>query len=196
MCHPQCLSFSQEVSISQSKSHYWIIYGYIVSCTHNNAINHQNDPYENCFIKEYLLTICSRYLIVVVNSTKNPHRSAVAKDINDTILKWWATKGVSVLYWSKEEQENRLITAFEKWKTVQGVWSAAATSVSIQPKPGVSCNSMMSRSMSNNCTTYKKVALLEPDAISPQMEVALKAHTRDGIRSRGHLRVVLKSFVP
>jgi hypothetical protein len=132
---------------------------------------------------------------VVVNGTKNPHRSAVAKDITDAIIKRRAAKGVSALYWSKEEQESRLTVAFEKWKTVQDVWSAAALSVCGQQVSSV-IDSMMSRSMSINCATYKKDALLEPDKISHQMAVALKVRIRDGIQSRDHLRAVLKSFAP
>jgi hypothetical protein len=82
-----------------------------------------------CEKKECMLTGVTRYLIVVVNGTKNPHRSAVAKDITDAILQTRSSKGVSAVYWNKEEQERRLTAAFEKWAQQTDVWSAAAPKV-------------------------------------------------------------------
>jgi hypothetical protein len=67
----------------------------------------------------YTLT---RYLIVVINGTKNPHRSEVASDISEAILKTKAGKGVSATYWSKDEQVTRLTAAFDKWAQKGSVW--------------------------------------------------------------------------
>jgi hypothetical protein len=72
-----------------------------------------------------------RYLIVVINGVKNPHRSAVAKDITDAILKTRAVKGGSAEYWSKDEQILKLANVFEKWSAKGGVWSAAASKASV-----------------------------------------------------------------
>ena len=71
-----------------------------------------------------------RYLIVIINGTKNPHRSAVAKDITDAILKTHATDGKPAAYWSKGEQECQLEAAYEKWLKHGKVWSVAASNVS------------------------------------------------------------------
>ena len=65
-----------------------------------------------------------------MNGTKNPYWSAVAKDIIDAILEKCASKGVSAVYCSKENQETRLTAAFEKWADKPDVWSAAAPKVS------------------------------------------------------------------
>jgi hypothetical protein len=54
----------------------------------------------------------------------------VAKDITDAILKARSGKGVSAMYWKKNEQEINLIAAYEKWLKKGGVWSAAADKVS------------------------------------------------------------------
>ena len=81
----------------------------------------------------------TRYLIVVVNGTKNPHRSAVAKDIINAILETRASKGVSAIYRSKEDQESRLTAAFKKWSERPEVWSAAA------PKVSASCRVMVEK---------------------------------------------------
>lgn len=70
-----------------------------------------------------------RYLVVVLNGTKNPHRSGVAKDIRDAILKAGSTPESPAKYWSKEEQAVKLTAAYEKWEKVPGVWSAAAQKV-------------------------------------------------------------------
>ncbi|KAL6303302.1 hypothetical protein BKA93DRAFT_818125 [Sparassis latifolia] len=59
-----------------------------------------------------------RYLICVNNGTKNPYRQDVARDIIDAILKTPAD--------NKEQQEKRLMEAYEKWEEKGGVWSAAA----------------------------------------------------------------------
>ncbi|KAF7969565.1 hypothetical protein HWV62_26925 [Athelia sp. TMB] len=70
-----------------------------------------------------------RYLVVTIGGTKNPFRSEVAQDITNTILKTRAKKGASATYWGKEEQERRLIEAYDKWSKKGGVWSAAAAKI-------------------------------------------------------------------
>lgn len=73
--------------------------------------------------------VCSRYLIVIVNGTRNPHRSEVAMDVRNAVLKTGSTPEKPATYYSKEEQAVRLTNAFEKWETKGGVWSAAARKV-------------------------------------------------------------------
>ena len=70
-----------------------------------------------------------RYLIVIINGTKNPHRSEVAKDIHDSVLKTGSTPKAPATYYSKEEQAVRLMDTYEKWEKKGGVWSAAASKV-------------------------------------------------------------------
>ncbi|OBZ68322.1 hypothetical protein A0H81_11831 [Grifola frondosa] len=67
-----------------------------------------------------------RYLICISGGTKNPKRAEVARDIVDAILKTTADKYNLAVYWSQEEQETRLIGAYEKWVRIGGVWTAAA----------------------------------------------------------------------
>jgi hypothetical protein len=81
----------------------------------------------------------SRYLIVVIGGTRNPHQKAVARDISGAILQSKAGKGVSTVYWSKEEQEAKLTAVFEKWSQKGGVWSEAAKKVRL-PKSSEFCN--------------------------------------------------------
>jgi hypothetical protein len=54
----------------------------------------------------------------------------VANDITDAILKTRAKSGSISTYWTKEEQEQRLIAVYKKWSHKGGVWSAAAPKVS------------------------------------------------------------------
>lgn len=70
-----------------------------------------------------------RYLIVIINGTKNPHRSEVAKDICDSVLKTGLTPKALATYYSKEEQAVRLTDAYKKWEKKGGVWSVAASKV-------------------------------------------------------------------
>jgi len=64
-----------------------------------------------------------------MNGTRNPHRSAVARDITNAILKTQAVGGVGATYWSQEEQETRLVAAYDKWQKKGGVWTMAASEV-------------------------------------------------------------------
>ncbi|PIL30719.1 hypothetical protein GSI_06887 [Ganoderma sinense ZZ0214-1] len=70
--------------------------------------------------------VIMRYMICVLRGTKNPHRREVAEDISSALIKTKAHDGIPARYWSKEEQEDRLVKAYEKWIAVEGVWSAAA----------------------------------------------------------------------
>ncbi|TFK79507.1 hypothetical protein K466DRAFT_505420, partial [Polyporus arcularius HHB13444] len=67
-----------------------------------------------------------RYLICIVNGTKNPHRTAVARDLSGAIVKCTANGRVPAVYWGQSEQENRLQAVYDKWSAQGGVWSAAA----------------------------------------------------------------------
>jgi hypothetical protein len=71
-----------------------------------------------------------RYLIVIIEGTKNPHQSAVTKDITDVILKTCAMDGKPATYWSKGEQKSRLEVAYGKWLKHGKVWSAVASNMS------------------------------------------------------------------
>lgn len=77
------------------------------------------------------LTLFDRYLITVLNGTRNPHRSGVAMDIVNAILKTRSTPDTPSTYWTKEVQAVRLKEAFEKWQKVPDVWSAAALKVRV-----------------------------------------------------------------
>ncbi|KAJ3474041.1 hypothetical protein NLI96_g12682 [Meripilus lineatus] len=67
-----------------------------------------------------------RYLVAVMNGTKNPYRSQVGAAIRDAILQVPAKDGVPAQYWDKETQEARLQAAYTKYSRLGGVWSAAA----------------------------------------------------------------------
>lgn len=71
-------------------------------------------------------------MVTVVNGMHNPHRLEVGKDITHAIIKTSATPSCPSTYWSQEEQEERLIAAYEKWTLHGGVWSAA--SIDVSPK--------------------------------------------------------------
>lgn len=75
------------------------------------------------------LTSQIRYVAVILNGARNPHRSEVAKDITDAVLKTRASEGTPATYWSQSEQEIRLEAAYNKWAAHGGVWSAAAREV-------------------------------------------------------------------
>ena len=64
-----------------------------------------------------------------MNGMRNPHFSAMARDITDAILKTQAIGGASATYWSQEEQETCLVAAYEKWQKKGGVWTMAASKV-------------------------------------------------------------------
>lgn len=102
-----------EVAVLQDVWH--VIMRYTFFFTHVSSIL---QPYHLC-----------RYMVCVLGGTKNPHRAEVAEDISSAIIKVKAHDGIPARYWTKEEQEERLVMAFEKWDTVGGVWSAAAEKV-------------------------------------------------------------------
>jgi hypothetical protein len=56
----------------------------------------------------------------------------VAQDITKAILKTSATDKACATYWSKEEQEQKLQAAYEKWSKESTVWSAAASKVRLR----------------------------------------------------------------
>ena len=143
--------FSWDKYNQTTKAYTWIVHGDIVSCTHNISMNDSNHCEKNCYEKICVLIFFARYLIVVVNGTKNPHRSTVAKDITDAILQTRASKGVSAIYHSKEEQESRLTTAFKKWSARPDVWSAAAPKVSASYHMNDSATNWNNRFLLNNC---------------------------------------------
>jgi hypothetical protein len=56
----------------------------------------------------------------------------VATDITNAILKMHATNEKGAEYWSKTEQEEKLVAAFNKWARKGTVWSAAAQKVRLR----------------------------------------------------------------
>ncbi|KAG2033048.1 hypothetical protein BDR03DRAFT_985296 [Suillus americanus] len=56
-----------------------------------------------------------RYIAAMLHSNKSPYRAAVAADIIGAILEKHAECGGPAEYWDQEEQEWRLIVAFDKW---------------------------------------------------------------------------------
>ena len=65
----------------------------------------------------------------MLGGTKNPFRGEVGEDISNAIFKSKAHDGIPARYRSKEDQEERLIAAYNKWVARGGVWSAAAEKV-------------------------------------------------------------------
>ncbi|KAI1788922.1 hypothetical protein LXA43DRAFT_893783 [Ganoderma leucocontextum] len=65
-----------------------------------------------------------RYLICLVGGSKSPVRADVARDIVNAVLKCRALENTPAMYWTKEEQETRLVAVFRKWDE-RGVWTAA-----------------------------------------------------------------------
>jgi hypothetical protein len=66
---------------------------------------------------------------------KNLHRSAVAQDIQDAILKTHANSKSGATYWSQSEQQTRLVAAYEKWSTRGGVWATGVREVRFLQMP-------------------------------------------------------------
>ncbi|KAL6306293.1 hypothetical protein BKA93DRAFT_816419 [Sparassis latifolia] len=56
-----------------------------------------------------------RYLICIINGTRNALYMAVASDLVNAILKTRADKHDMAVYWGQREQERRLVEAYEKW---------------------------------------------------------------------------------
>ena len=56
-------------------------------------------------------------------------RGTVAREIRDSLLKEVAAPNKPALYWSQEEQEEKLEATYEKWLLHGGIWSAAAPKV-------------------------------------------------------------------
>ncbi|KAL6299496.1 hypothetical protein BKA93DRAFT_829872 [Sparassis latifolia] len=86
-------------------------------------------PFPDIYVMLDVWHFAMRYMICIINGTKNPHRAAVARDIIDAILKTPANKHNPAVYWDQKEQEVRLIAAYEKWDEIGSVWTAAAVKV-------------------------------------------------------------------
>jgi hypothetical protein len=72
----------------------------------------------------------SRYSAAIINGTKNPNRNEVLQDIRDAIIRKPAGKEGPATYWSRKDQEERLVSAFNRWAEHGDVWAVAATKVS------------------------------------------------------------------
>ncbi|CAA7261854.1 unnamed protein product [Cyclocybe aegerita] len=71
----------------------------------------------------------SRYGSVLINGARNPYRSQVLLDIRNSIIKQPAGKNGPAKYWEKDEQEERLEHAFEKWLKHGNIWLTQASKV-------------------------------------------------------------------
>ena len=76
-----------------------------------------------------LIVAIIRYLVCVLGGTKNPFRGEVGEDISNATFKSKAHDGIPARYRSKEDQEERLISAYNKWVARSDVWGAAAEKV-------------------------------------------------------------------
>ncbi|RDB21084.1 hypothetical protein Hypma_011838 [Hypsizygus marmoreus] len=97
------------------------------NCCQVRASVHQAMPHAKVMLDVYHFLM--RYLAAIINGTRNPFRSMVAKDITDAILRKRSTGSSLAEYWGKEEQEKHLIEAYNKWSEKGNVWSAAAAKV-------------------------------------------------------------------
>ncbi|KAJ3554298.1 hypothetical protein NM688_g3185 [Phlebia brevispora] len=68
-----------------------------------------------------------RYMVVILNGTRNLHYQDVGRDIVDAILKQHAGDGQPAKYWSKEEQTEHMEAVYSRWFIKGGVWSAVAS---------------------------------------------------------------------
>ncbi|KAI5997494.1 hypothetical protein EDD15DRAFT_2573122 [Pisolithus albus] len=73
----------------------------------------------------------NRYLATIMNASKNPLRSAVMANITNAVLKKHARDGdrAGAEYYSWHEQEQQLVSAYDKWSENGTVWSAASLKV-------------------------------------------------------------------
>ncbi|KAI1792880.1 hypothetical protein LXA43DRAFT_972225 [Ganoderma leucocontextum] len=91
-------------------------------CCHvSNAIH---DVFPDAVVCLDVWHLLMRYLICLVGGSKSPVRADVARDIIDAVLKCRALENTPATYWTKGEQETRLVAAFKKWDE-RGVWTAA-----------------------------------------------------------------------
>ncbi|OBZ70680.1 hypothetical protein A0H81_09184 [Grifola frondosa] len=121
-----------------------------------------------------------RYLICISGGTKNPKQAEVVRDIVDAILKTTADKYNLAVYWSQEEQETRLIGAYEKWVRIGGVWTATTEKQRNR-------HTLISWSM------YEKDALREFARTSHQMEAILRGLTKAEMVCSVHSQVALSN---
>jgi len=68
-------------------------------------------------------------MAVILGGIHNPHRGVIAKEIVDAVLVRRADGNSPAVYHTQAEQERRLRSMFEKWCSIEGVWSAAASKV-------------------------------------------------------------------
>ncbi|KAA1473136.1 hypothetical protein DENSPDRAFT_899980 [Dentipellis sp. KUC8613] len=95
-------------------------------CSVRNAI-HKAFPHADVNLDVWHFK--QRYIVSIVNGTKNPYRSAISQDVVNSILISHADDNGPAKYRSKEEQEERLDAMFKKWSEKGGAWSAAASKV-------------------------------------------------------------------
>lgn len=144
------------------------------------------------------MTNCGfRYSAAIINGTKNPYRSEVLRDIRDAIIRKPAGKEGPATYWGRSDQEERLISAFNRWAEHGDVWAVAATKVSHEIYSNsfvweLTLNTLQYRSMLTNLATLKKAASHGDVRTLQLMGAALRAHTKDGTLSKGHSLAELK----
>nr|VWP02236.1 Amino acid permease family protein [Ganoderma boninense] len=75
-------------------------------CHFRNAIL---QVFSDAVVVQDVWHVIMRYMVCVLGGTKNPHRREVAEDISSALIKAKAHDGIPARYWSKEEQEERLV---------------------------------------------------------------------------------------
>ena len=90
-----------------------------------------------------------------MNGAKNPLRSAVLKDLYDSILQSRAGKGIPAKYRNKEEQLKKLTDVYEKYAWLGTVWSTATSKVSILVIVGIPSLPCKSRHMPSSLHMWK-----------------------------------------
>lgn len=72
----------------------------------------------------------TRYMVTILNGSKNPHCMAIMVDITNAILKRYASKGEQdAEYWEQDEQEQQLVAAYDKWGSKGTIWSIMSEKV-------------------------------------------------------------------
>jgi hypothetical protein len=129
-----------------------------------------------------------RYIVAILNSSKSPYRAAVAADIMGAILNKHAQHGQPAEYWDQEEQEQRLVVAFDKWAD-KCVWSAAAQKVSGMELPDSETGTnAIHWGRFNRSMSAMAVSSATPKKLGP-MAAELKGPIKAGIHSSVHSQV-------
>ncbi|TFY77528.1 hypothetical protein EWM64_g6486 [Hericium alpestre] len=133
-----------------------------------------------------------RYLAAVVNGLNNPHRSAVAHDVVDAILKVRAVKGQPAEYWSQAEQEEKLklpdINSGETFGITSSVHAKNFSGLVESEVKKVQDSPPTKEEIEEPLDLVDRVELEDPDEVEPQSAAFLTSLHIDP-----HLRYVPQS---